>query len=61
MASTAVVRPSRSYRREYDIDDLANRLRFFRRLVATESGRVVGTGRADVDSPVGTSPRACAG
>ncbi|MCT9142973.1 aldehyde dehydrogenase family protein [Streptomyces violarus] len=41
---------------EYDIDDVANCFRYFGRLVASESGRVVDTGRADVDSRVVHEP-----
>ncbi|MFC9132142.1 aldehyde dehydrogenase family protein [Streptomyces sp. NPDC057099] len=41
---------------EYDIDDIANCFRYFGRLVASESGRVVDTGRADVDSRVVYEP-----
>ncbi|WP_435284265.1 aldehyde dehydrogenase family protein [Streptomyces koelreuteriae] len=41
---------------EYDIDDIANCFRYFGRLVGSESGRVVDTGRADVDSRVVHEP-----
>ncbi|GGX08285.1 aldehyde dehydrogenase family protein [Streptomyces lomondensis] len=41
---------------EYDIDDIANCFRYFGRLVASETGRVVDTGRADVDSRVVYEP-----
>ncbi|MEU4491082.1 aldehyde dehydrogenase family protein [Streptomyces purpurascens] len=41
---------------EYDIDDVANCFRYFGRLAASESGRVVDTGRADVDSRVVHEP-----
>ncbi|MFJ4281222.1 aldehyde dehydrogenase family protein [Streptomyces massasporeus] len=40
----------------YDIDDIANCFRYFGRLVASESGRVVDTGRDDVDSRVVHEP-----
>ncbi|MET7453688.1 aldehyde dehydrogenase family protein [Streptomyces sp. NPDC005574] len=41
---------------EYDIDDIANCFRYFGRLVASETGRVVDTGRAGVDSRVVYEP-----
>lgn len=41
---------------EYDIDDIANCFRYFGRLVASETGRVVDTGREDVDSRVVDEP-----
>ncbi|MFE1948686.1 aldehyde dehydrogenase family protein [Streptomyces massasporeus] len=40
----------------YDIDDIANCFRYFGRLVASEHGRVVDTGRDDVDSRVVHEP-----
>ncbi|MFF5845164.1 aldehyde dehydrogenase family protein [Streptomyces massasporeus] len=40
----------------YDIDDIANCFRYFGRLVASEQGRVVDTGRDDVDSRVVHEP-----
>ncbi|WP_437037493.1 aldehyde dehydrogenase family protein [Streptomyces sp. enrichment culture] len=40
----------------YDIDDVAHCFRYFGRLVAGETGRVVDTGRADVDSRVVYEP-----
>ncbi|MFF5575887.1 aldehyde dehydrogenase family protein [Streptomyces luteogriseus] len=40
----------------YDIDDVANCFRYFGRLVASEHGRVVDTGRDDVDSRVVHEP-----
>ncbi|MFD8229254.1 aldehyde dehydrogenase family protein [Streptomyces massasporeus] len=40
----------------YDIDDIANCFRYFGRLVASEHGRVVDTGRDDVDSRVVQEP-----
>ncbi|MFE9684893.1 aldehyde dehydrogenase family protein [Streptomyces sp. NPDC006285] len=41
---------------EYDIDDIENCFRYFGRLVASESGRVVETGTAGVDSRVVHEP-----
>jgi betaine-aldehyde dehydrogenase len=41
---------------EYDIDDIANCFRYFGRLAASEAGRVVDTGREDVDSRVVYEP-----
>ncbi|WP_371672842.1 aldehyde dehydrogenase family protein [Streptomyces sp. NBC_00289] len=41
---------------EYDIDDIANCFRYFGRLVASETGRVVDTGTAGVDSRVVYEP-----
>ncbi|WP_371551204.1 aldehyde dehydrogenase family protein [Streptomyces sp. NBC_00554] len=41
---------------EYDIDDIVNCFRYFGRLVASESGRVVETGSAGVDSRVVYEP-----
>jgi betaine-aldehyde dehydrogenase len=41
---------------EYDIDDIANCFRYFGRLAATETGRVVETGTASVDSRVVYEP-----
>ncbi|MCX4760524.1 aldehyde dehydrogenase family protein [Streptomyces sp. NBC_01275] len=40
----------------YDIDDIVNCFRYFGRLVADETGRVVDTGQADVDSRVVHEP-----
>ncbi|WP_330456627.1 aldehyde dehydrogenase family protein [Streptomyces sp. NBC_00820] len=40
----------------YDIDDVVNCFRYFGRLVAGEAGRVVDTGRKDVDSRVVHEP-----
>ncbi|MER6030273.1 aldehyde dehydrogenase family protein [Streptomyces sp. NPDC001851] len=40
----------------YDIDDVVNCFRYFGRLVASETGRVVDTGREDVDSRVVYEP-----
>ncbi|MEU0587156.1 aldehyde dehydrogenase family protein [Streptomyces sp. NPDC006132] len=40
----------------YDIDDVTNCFRYFGRLVANETGRVVDTGRQDVDSRVVHEP-----
>ncbi|KOV62829.1 aldehyde dehydrogenase family protein [Streptomyces sp. MMG1121] len=40
----------------YDIDDVVNCFRYFARLVACETGRVIDTGRADVDSRVVYEP-----
>ncbi|MET9817065.1 aldehyde dehydrogenase family protein [Streptomyces sp. NPDC006355] len=40
----------------YDIDDVANCFRYFGRLVANETGRVVDTGREDIDSRVVHEP-----
>ncbi|MFF9627175.1 aldehyde dehydrogenase family protein [Streptomyces griseosporeus] len=40
----------------YDIDDIVNCFRYFGRLAATETGRVVDTGREDVDSRVVHEP-----
>ncbi|MGA5204611.1 aldehyde dehydrogenase family protein [Streptomyces variegatus] len=40
----------------YDIDDIANCFRYFGRLVTSEHGRVVDTGRDDVDSRVVHEP-----
>ncbi|MFC4472088.1 aldehyde dehydrogenase family protein [Streptomyces xiangluensis] len=40
----------------YDIDDIANCFRYFGRLVASETGRVVDTGTAGVDSRVVYEP-----
>ncbi|MFD4626310.1 aldehyde dehydrogenase family protein [Streptomyces sp. NPDC058475] len=41
---------------EYDIDDIANCFRYFGRLVAAETGRVIDTGSASVDSRVVYEP-----
>ncbi|MBG0856830.1 aldehyde dehydrogenase family protein [Streptomyces spinoverrucosus] len=41
---------------EYDIDDVVGCFRYYGRLVATETGRVVDTGRAGVDSRVVYEP-----
>ncbi|WP_217239537.1 aldehyde dehydrogenase family protein [Streptomyces sp. AC555_RSS877] len=41
---------------EYDIDDIANCFRYFGRLVASETGRVVDTGTEGVDSRVVYEP-----
>ncbi|MFJ5262668.1 aldehyde dehydrogenase family protein [Streptomyces sp. NPDC088387] len=41
---------------EYDIDDVANCFRYFGRLAAAEDGRVVDTGRPEVDSRVVYEP-----
>lgn len=41
---------------EYDIDDIVNCFRYFGKLVASESGRVVETGSAGVDSRVVYEP-----
>ena len=41
---------------EYDIDDIVNCFRYFGRLVASETGRVVETGSAGVDSRVVYEP-----
>ncbi|MFF8728752.1 aldehyde dehydrogenase family protein [Streptomyces sp. NPDC015171] len=40
----------------YDIDDVVNCFRYFGRLVASETGRVIDTGRTDVDSRVVYEP-----
>ncbi|MEU4930364.1 aldehyde dehydrogenase family protein [Streptomyces yokosukanensis] len=40
----------------YDVDDVVNCFRYFGRLVASETGRVIDTGRADVDSRVVYEP-----
>lgn len=40
----------------YDIDDVVNCFRYFGRLVASETGRVIDTGRPDVDSRVVYEP-----
>ncbi|MEU6592727.1 aldehyde dehydrogenase family protein [Streptomyces sp. NPDC046881] len=40
----------------YDIDDVADCFRYFGRLVASETGRVIDTGRPDVDSRVVYEP-----
>ncbi|CAM5621169.1 betaine-aldehyde dehydrogenase [Streptomyces canarius] len=36
----------------YDVDDVVDCFRYFGRLVASDTGRVTDTGRADVDSRV---------
>ncbi|MET7680984.1 aldehyde dehydrogenase family protein [Streptomyces sp. NPDC005423] len=41
---------------EYDIDDIVNCFRYFGRLVASETGRVIDTGTAGVDSRVVHEP-----
>ncbi|MEU6379707.1 aldehyde dehydrogenase family protein [Streptomyces sp. NPDC046909] len=41
---------------EYDIDDIVNCFRYFGRLVASEAGRVIDTGREGVDSRVVHEP-----
>ncbi|MFE1450843.1 aldehyde dehydrogenase family protein [Streptomyces olivaceoviridis] len=40
----------------YDVDDVVDCFRYFGRLVASETGRVIDTGRADVDSRVVYEP-----
>ncbi|AKN75642.1 betaine-aldehyde dehydrogenase [Streptomyces sp. PBH53] len=40
----------------YDMDDVVNCFRYFGRLAASETGRVIDTGRADVDSRVVYEP-----
>ncbi|GGY77946.1 betaine-aldehyde dehydrogenase [Streptomyces olivaceoviridis] len=40
----------------YDVDDVVDCFRYFGRLVASETGRVIDTGRADVDSRVVHEP-----
>ncbi|MET8772069.1 aldehyde dehydrogenase family protein [Streptomyces sp. NPDC004658] len=40
----------------YDVDDVVGCFRYFGRLVASETGRVIDTGRADVDSRVVYEP-----